>query len=47
VACGNQKRKVQPLLEADDGISDTVSMRGLLSQAIVQCSGLNLASLRV
>jgi hypothetical protein len=40
VAWGNQKRKVQPLLEADDGISDTVQIRGLLSHAIVQCSRL-------
>ena len=40
VVCGNQKRRVQPLLEAGEGISDTVPMQGLLSLAIVQCSRL-------
>jgi hypothetical protein len=48
VACGNQKREVQPLLEFNDGISDAaVPIRGVCPTLLRNVVGLNLASLRV
>jgi hypothetical protein len=48
VACGNQKREVQTLLEFNDGISDAVvPMWGVCPTPLRNVVGLNLASLRV
>jgi hypothetical protein len=48
VACGNQKREVQPLLELNDSISGTaVPMRGVRPTPLRNVVSLNLASLRV